>query len=509
MNKIVQSCRNYFHAFQDLKNIRSTHAKSISILKILSYFTVAAPLAMGITYGVATLVGRVKKSCESLKIASRVKKAVTAFPKAKSSDLPLFNSLPQEKGASKEQGSLAKNPPLMQELEHSKPSVRIEDSYEIYQNSQTLVTDQIAENLSPEKAGTRTRKEWIEEAKHLGLGFCDCTPLDKRLKIETLITAKTLESFPVETTPKLTILSFGSGYLLQDYLLLQTLANKGYKEIHLDLVDRSTSQAELKALNLLVKSKMLGVYVHVHLYSHIIQVPTKSYNFAFGIDLDVLLRSMAKLAWLDLGHVFSKIDLKGFCYLNANEYELLYDFKKIPETPPLVQSDPYRIAFVSCGPTNSFFSSIFCRLLELRRQGQSKFDIYFFSDSNFHFEIKTYDNVSEFLKIFNSLCDLKLEIQLKQGSLNPQELEGCFDLFHYNMSDKKELDERVLEKTPPNCKLVELFVNYDIQSSLLLKNKISDPGKYYRFLAEKYNFPLSIQRSDHYNHDFYKPSPVQ
>lgn len=503
MNKIISSCRNYFHAFQDLENKRSTPSKSTSILKIISYFTLLAPLTMGITYGIAKLIGRVKKSCAPLEIESRVKKAVGAVPSAKSSDLLLLKLPQDKKEVSKEQEPLQKNPPFVQELEQSKPALHIEDSPEINQSGQTLATSQIVENLTPEKAGTRTRKEWIKEAKRLGLGFCDCTHLDKRLKIETIITEKTLESFPVETNPKLTILSFGSGYLLQDYLLLQTLANKGYKEIHLDLVDRATSQAKLTALDKLVKSKMLGVSVHLHLYSHIVQVPKKSYNFAFGIDLDVLLRSMARSAWLDLAHVFSKINLRGFFYLDAHEYELLYDFKKILETPPQIQSDPYRIAFVSSDNTNSFFSSIFCRLLELRTQGLSKFDIYFFSDSNGNFEIKTYETVNEFLKIFNSTCDLKLEIQLKQDSLNPQELEGFFDLFHYNMDGKKELDERILEKTPPYSKLVEFYINMEAQANMLIKYKYL--RLHYEGLAKTYDFPITIQIHDQYSRKVYTP----
>ena len=530
MNKIINTCRNYFHAFQDLGSKSSRTSKSVSVLKILSYFTVVAPLAMGITYGVATLVGRVQKSHIPLEVDSRVKKSVKAIP-----------------GTLKE-ASLQKNPLLKQDLKHHKSALEAKahqtaedqtfdilnatqngelaeahkacsnplekDDEKIYQLANAPLVDQssthvdsTACNLSQAIGGTRTRDEWIKEAMESGLRYCSCegAQLEDRLKMETIILQNALETFPVESNRSLTILSFASGKLLQDYLILQTLVKSGYKEINLDLVDPATSQDQLMALKNLVKDKMLGVSINLHLYSNTKDVPTKTYNFAFGIDVDIITDfSKARSAWLALAHVFSKIHSQGFCYLQSEDYQIIYDLKKTKDCAPLIKTaTPFRLGIVSSPIAYTFCSLLFCRLLELKQKGKSQIEIYFFSDLKGKFNNSSYNLVNQFLNAFNTICDLQLQINLKTDSISQEELKNFnFDLLHINFEYHPD-NELCLDKISKNCKLVDIIINNLVLHKIHQQHKPVE--NYYQSLVKKYKIPIRVQEDDSINNFIYTP----
>ncbi|KAF3363344.1 hypothetical protein PHSC3_000098 [Chlamydiales bacterium STE3] len=58
---IKSVCRSYLSGFKDIAS-KQPSKTAIGLIKVLSYLTLIAPLAAGITYGIAHLAGRVKKS---------------------------------------------------------------------------------------------------------------------------------------------------------------------------------------------------------------------------------------------------------------------------------------------------------------------------------------------------------------------------------------------------------------------------------------------------------------
>lgn len=477
MNTISNTCKSYFHAFQDLDNNHSPSSKSLTILKIISYFTLIAPLIMGITYGIAQLMGRVKKVPPHPDMEARIEKA-TARSLA-------LDHLDLNKDVIEERNSIDNHHPPLVEQEQ-----------------------EVIDDMPQEVAGSRTREDWVREAKDLGLDLCGCMHADikhGRLKMETTIIETALKAFPAEETPTLTILSFACGDLLQDYLLLQSLAKNGYKDIHLDLVDPATSKKKLQTLQNLIKNKMLGVNVNINLYSYINKVPARVYDFASGIDLDIIANEHAKSTWLDLAHVLSKINEKGFCYLQKDGFKLLYDFNSL--NADMIKTDPYRIAFVSPSfNSDSFFSFVFCRLFELKLTGESKIDIYFFSNlgSVCNFDKINYNQVNKFINEFNKIFDLNLQINLKTISCSAEQLmEYNFDLIHINFKDLEQ--ENYLKIISNHCKLLELFVNNDVQFEIYKKHQNPNPYNYYRSLATTYNIPIRVQKNHKMDDVIYTP----
>lgn len=65
-------CKNYFHGFQDLARWRENGAKTnlLSIVKIVSYCFIVPPIAVGITWGASTLMGRVTQLIKGNDFAS-------------------------------------------------------------------------------------------------------------------------------------------------------------------------------------------------------------------------------------------------------------------------------------------------------------------------------------------------------------------------------------------------------------------------------------------------------
>lgn len=61
--EVLKVCESYFSVFQELSNFKSSDAKTnaLAMLKLFSLLTVVVPLGFGIVYGIATLVGRIKK----------------------------------------------------------------------------------------------------------------------------------------------------------------------------------------------------------------------------------------------------------------------------------------------------------------------------------------------------------------------------------------------------------------------------------------------------------------
>lgn len=59
--KVLSICKNYFNGFQEISDFKKNGSTKnvLMLLKILSYFTVIIPLSFAVTYGAASLYGRV------------------------------------------------------------------------------------------------------------------------------------------------------------------------------------------------------------------------------------------------------------------------------------------------------------------------------------------------------------------------------------------------------------------------------------------------------------------
>lgn len=546
MKNIINTCKSYFNAFQDLECKNSNSSKSLSTLKIISYFTLIAPLIMGMTYGIAKLVGRVKKCCRNVEKESCIQNAALQnvafsaldfhkvghdnqkksmeglFPsKMHDSIGDLLEHTESDTDSNEVEDHLTENQELLPSNTESFSEIipgedHSTDNFENIEfaiqkvhppdenrNSPSFEIKQVFDQVNQEIAGTRTREEWIEEAKNLGLNCCTCyhADFDRRLKIESKILERVLRTFPVAETPKLNILSFASGDLLQDYLLLQTLAKKGYQGFSLDLVDPATDHNKFLSLKNLVKNKMGGVSVNINLYKTMQDLPPQAYDFAHGIDIDQIGdTARVEALWIDMANAFSKINNKGFFYLQDYNYELVYDFNL---KPSLDQSKPYRIAFTSFMYQSNFFSFIFPRVLELKQKGITKIDIYFFEIFRTGiFNKRIYNRINDFLIKFNSSFNLNINIDLQKKSMNEEELmESRFDLFHITC-EGKEFEHYL--NCIPDCQLAEIYVDNSHKFELHKKHGGHLPN-YYESLAKKYKIPLRVQTNGKIKNSIFNP----
>lgn len=81
---IQKTCQNYFNGFNELSSVKQPSTKLVAVLKILSYLTLVAPLAMGIAYGISKLANRIKKDDpypeQTTKINRTAEQALTQNP---------------------------------------------------------------------------------------------------------------------------------------------------------------------------------------------------------------------------------------------------------------------------------------------------------------------------------------------------------------------------------------------------------------------------------------------
>lgn len=69
-----------------------------------------------------------------------------------------------------------------------------------------------------------------------GLRYCKCTPLAKRMTTVLLLLQDITVTYP-DNKQKITITSFGSGSLFQEYLLMIALFDAHYHNLHMNLID--------------------------------------------------------------------------------------------------------------------------------------------------------------------------------------------------------------------------------------------------------------------------------
>lgn len=92
------------------------------------------------------------------------------------------------------------------------------------------------------------RREWIQSAEGLTMCLCPTHQMERRILIEDQIISTLCNAFPLKTTQKLSILSLGSGHLLQDYIIIKKIEKIGYKKFNLILIDPLTGKSEVSCL---------------------------------------------------------------------------------------------------------------------------------------------------------------------------------------------------------------------------------------------------------------------
>jgi hypothetical protein len=99
------------------------------------------------------------------------------------------------------------------------------------------------------------RDSWINQGRNLDLQWCLCPSHTKEVRAlyEKELVSKLVMQFPPHSHPQLTIMSLGSGYLLQDWVLLNEIAQQNYKKINLHLVDPGTGPEYIEQLTKLAK----------------------------------------------------------------------------------------------------------------------------------------------------------------------------------------------------------------------------------------------------------------
>lgn len=77
---VKKVCKSYFNGFKDLSTFKTNTAKKnvLGVLKTFSYFTVAAPLAVGLVYGAAKLHGRITQKTPDPDSSRKMSDAATS-----------------------------------------------------------------------------------------------------------------------------------------------------------------------------------------------------------------------------------------------------------------------------------------------------------------------------------------------------------------------------------------------------------------------------------------------
>ena len=84
--------------------------------------------------------------------------------------------------------------------------------------------------------------------------MCACTTSQTRADYEKELVSKLVRQFPPATHPELTLMSVAQEISLQDWILLNEIAQQGYKKVYLQLVDPETSKARVEQFTEMAKA---------------------------------------------------------------------------------------------------------------------------------------------------------------------------------------------------------------------------------------------------------------
>ncbi len=117
---------------------------------------------------------------------------------------------------------------------------------------------------------------WILPSR---LRACNCTKIDiaERAAINAAILAHILENF--EPTERITLTSFGSGSLLQEFLLVKTLVMLGYTNLNINLIDPIYDSSTI-AFKVMSKKKKAGWCESVETAVHYFKEKLSTYSLS-------------------------------------------------------------------------------------------------------------------------------------------------------------------------------------------------------------------------------------
>ncbi len=132
------------------------------------------------------------------------------------------------------------------------------------------------------------RDLWIAQGSNK-LSMCMCRSKLKRVENELDFLRTLIKRYPPHPSFELCLMSVGSGKLLQDWVLLQQLAEIGYSKIYLHLVDPLTTEGDVA---------VLGSLIFIHLKDSVTIIHTqckperieecRPFHAIYAMDLDPL-----------------------------------------------------------------------------------------------------------------------------------------------------------------------------------------------------------------------------
>lgn len=176
----------------------------------------------------------------------------------------------------------------------------------------------------------RATEAWPSAFLYPFLNECACGAFFDRIKysrrndIENAIIAETRKRFSILIKQELNYLSFGSGYLLQDFILLFKLLMTGYSlnikliELNSQTQDFQNALTQLHLLAYVAAEKNLSFETHAFrtIQDCAAQFPDDTIDVAHAIDMpDLPLR--------DLSIVYSLLGSNGFLYIADQFHNIL------------------------------------------------------------------------------------------------------------------------------------------------------------------------------------------
>lgn len=154
--------------------------------------------------------------------------------------------------------------------------------------------------------------------------YFDRTLYPRRTHMENNITCEALERFPVDTTTQLNYLSYGSGLLLQDFILIFKLILAGYAlnirliEIQSDSESFKNALRQLYLLSYAAAEKNLSFCISVFATAQEYRnkFPDHTIHVAHALD-------MPFLPLVDLFAVYTSLQKKGFFYMADRFHNIL------------------------------------------------------------------------------------------------------------------------------------------------------------------------------------------
>lgn len=221
------------------------------------------------------------------------------------------------------------------------------------------------------------RSQWIQEGMSSDLDMCQCAGSENRAEMENDLLLDTIIRYPPHPDLELSVMSLGSGNLLQDWILLQQFADVGYKKIHLHFVDPRTTDDKVEAFKRLIKNTpSLSAKVSiVHSQCFFNEVPAcRRFHCIHAMDFDGLgFASDATDCWKTLINATRCLKEDGVVFCSAFKQKYLFDARvnewKIPckfsDEQTLIKCQPEADVHFACTNLEYFWQATFYRLASL------------------------------------------------------------------------------------------------------------------------------------------------